>query len=235
MRAPSLKLVGLPAYKRFQSMLHWSLHTTCTQSKMQITSLSGPGPQNEINMRWRLQLWPRFVPGLFAPAPGEPYIIEGYSRYELHPWSAEIIKHTLDITNPPMYVSDFLARPTVWMSPSVPGSGVPYAVAPLQQFQPHALRGASHWVGRSQPAASKPRHSSKTGRAALPLTAALPQFCEDDFECNDGKANFPLQCCKFPVLGNICCEPDDFETKPSQDPAYVPLPVPAQEEFEKPN
>lgn len=31
-----------------------------------------------------------------------PFIVEGYSRYEFDPWSAAIVKHTIDITNPPM-------------------------------------------------------------------------------------------------------------------------------------
>eukprot|EP00416_Gambierdiscus_australes_P033860 CAMPEP_0171096822 /NCGR_PEP_ID=MMETSP0766_2-20121228/46031_1 /TAXON_ID=439317 /ORGANISM="Gambierdiscus australes, Strain CAWD 149" /LENGTH=169 /DNA_ID=CAMNT_0011555893 /DNA_START=51 /DNA_END=560 /DNA_ORIENTATION=+ len=57
---------------------------------------------------------------------------------------------------------------------------------------------------------------------------SLPQTCEDDYECNDGKANFPLQCCELPVMGKFCCEPDDFQPVPST-PAFVPLPVPSQE------
>ena len=58
-----------------------------------------------------------------------------------------------------------------------------------------------------------------------------PPGCEDDFECNDGKANFPLQCCEMPLLGKFCCEPpDDFATgTPTEMPAYVPLPVPVDE------
>jgi len=57
----------------------------------------------------------------------------------------------------------------------------------------------------------------------------LPQACEDDFECNDGAANFPLQCCEIPLVGNWCCEPDDFMPVP-QSPAFVPIPVPVDDE-----
>lgn len=56
---------------------------------------------------------------------------------------------------------------------------------------------------------------------------SLPQGCEDDFECNGGRANFPLQCCELPILGKFCCEPKEYEpSRELQDPAYVPLPVP---------
>mmetsp|Transcript_3729 Transcript_3729/g.7433 ORF Transcript_3729/g.7433 Transcript_3729/m.7433 type:complete len:181 (-) Transcript_3729:374-916(-) len=61
---------------------------------------------------------------------------------------------------------------------------------------------------------------------------SLPQGCEDDFECNDGKANFPLQCCELPLLGNFCCEPDDFRPAPS-NPATVLLPVPVEDPWEQ--
>merc|ERR1719323_1995874 len=55
----------------------------------------------------------------------------------------------------------------------------------------------------------------------------LPRGCEDDYECNDGRANFPLQCCELPLLGNFCCEPGEL-APPPQSPAYVPLPVPVE-------
>jgi len=59
---------------------------------------------------------------------------------------------------------------------------------------------------------------------------SMPQMCEDDYECNDGKANFPLQCCELPVLGKFCCEPDEFRPIPSA-PAHVTLPVSVQDQW----
>lgn len=72
------------------------------------------------------------------------------------------------------------------------------------------------------------RNVSGLARRAGGMFPGFPQGCEDDFECNDGKANFPLQCCEMPLLGKFCCEPpDDFATGvPNEMPAYVPLPVP---------
>merc|ERR1719323_752341 len=66
--------------------------------------------------------------------------------------------------------------------------------------------------------------ATSAGIAWLPF---LPQGCEDDYECNDGKANFPLQCCELPLLGGFCCEPGEL-APPPQNPAYVPLPVPVE-------
>lgn len=65
-----------------------------------------------------------------------------------------------------------------------------------------------------------------TERNAVGWLPSMPQGCEDDFECNDGKANFPLQCCELPIIGKFCCEPDDQWAKPlPRTPAYVPIPV----------
>mmetsp|Transcript_3113 Transcript_3113/g.7012 ORF Transcript_3113/g.7012 Transcript_3113/m.7012 type:complete len:161 (+) Transcript_3113:97-579(+) len=67
----------------------------------------------------------------------------------------------------------------------------------------------------------------EAGASWLP---ALPQTCSDDFECNDGKANFPLQCCEVMMM-RFCCEPDDF--MPATDrPAYVPIPVPVDTPYD---
>uniref|UniRef100_A0A7S2BF97 Uncharacterized protein n=1 Tax=Alexandrium andersonii TaxID=327968 RepID=A0A7S2BF97_9DINO len=58
----------------------------------------------------------------------------------------------------------------------------------------------------------------------------LPEGCEDDFECNEGRANFPLQCCELPLVGKFCCEPGETASVP-ETPAWVPLPVPVNDAF----
>eukprot|EP00930_Biecheleria_cincta_P075434 TRINITY_DN62602_c0_g1_i1.p2 TRINITY_DN62602_c0_g1~~TRINITY_DN62602_c0_g1_i1.p2 ORF type:complete len:167 (-),score=19.90 TRINITY_DN62602_c0_g1_i1:221-676(-) len=69
--------------------------------------------------------------------------------------------------------------------------------------------------------------SSATVLSAASWLPGLPQTCEDDFDCNDGKANYPLQCIDF-VIARMCADPDDFMQKQEglTTPAYVPLPVP---------
>jgi len=233
-RLPSFQLSGIEGYQRFLAALKWSVGTTCEQSRTEITALSPP-VNNEIYVRWRLHLWPKDMlataTGFLAPLststpspfPGQPFVIEGYSRYEFHPWSAEIVKHTIDITNPPMYVTDLLqqyASVPAWLTPITNGVGVPSVMPQTASvpgiFIPHVVAVS----GREQ--------NTQTAVGWLP---SLPQSCEDDFECNDGKANFPLQCCELPILGNFCCKPDDFQPT-SQNPAFVPLPVPAEEPWE---
>jgi hypothetical protein len=57
----------------------------------------------------------------------------------------------------------------------------------------------------------------------------MPQFCEDDFECNDGKANFPLQCIDI-FVGKVCMDPPDFEPVQTRlDPNYERLLVPIED------
>ena len=51
------------------------------------------------------------------------------------------------------------------------------------------------------------REAPSRGRALRAGGWPLPQSCEDDFECNGGRANFPLQCCELPLLGKFCCAP----------------------------
>jgi len=110
-RLPDLRLQGLDTYKSIVSTLKWSLRTSCDESRMEITALHAP-VNGEIYMRWRLILWPKDVLASartllsLGTSPGEPVIVEGYSRYEFDSWSAEIVKHTIDITNPPTLIMD---------------------------------------------------------------------------------------------------------------------------------
>lgn len=253
-RVPSFRINGLRNYQQVISTLQWSVQASCEDSNLQITALNLP-MNNEVYMRWRLQLWPRDVfasaKSLFAPLDspatrdifsiGLPIIVEGYSRYEFDPWSAEIVRHTIDITNPPMPLSDLMtsqhALNFAWLTPSMTPSGVrfpmqhamlPVAVSPTADMGSSlgaASTGNAFSGATQQVSSARGRASARPAGSWLPM---LPQTCEDDFECNDGKANFPLQCCELPILGKFCCEPDDFEPVP-QNPAWVPIPVPVED------
>jgi len=213
-------LKGLSTYQRILSTLQWSLTTAFDQGKFEITAVQPP-VHGTLQMRWRIHLWPKDVlapakgfltpalgPGAFlAEGPDEdaPVIVEGYSRYEFDHWTAEIVKHTIDITNPPMLLADLMGERTgsfAWMpTPSVTGVRMPNMMS-QSEAEPSLPQGSAAW------------------------SPSLPQTCEDDFDCNDGRANFPMQCCELPILGRFCCEPDEVQRMP-QDPAYVPLPVPS--------
>mmetsp|Transcript_23938 Transcript_23938/g.55254 ORF Transcript_23938/g.55254 Transcript_23938/m.55254 type:complete len:154 (+) Transcript_23938:89-550(+) len=101
----------------------------------------------------------------------------------------------------------------------------------------HEWRGAvvaaerSTFIAGSRPSArgdaSQVVLAREAGASWLP---ALPQTCSDDYECNDGKANFPLQCCEVMMM-KFCCEPDDFMPTPNR-PAFVPIPVPVDTPYE---
>lgn len=222
-RLPSFKIKGLASYQQILSTLQWSLRTTCHSSKLEITSITPP-VNNDMYLRWRLKLWFKDVRSWFGigqtlgTSAEIPFIVEGYSKYTFDPWSAEIVKHTIDITNPPMYLSDLMASyaSPSWLTVSQPMPGLsawPFAAVPRRE-------GATGSTGSTTSTGS-------TARAAG-FSFGLPQGCEDDFECNDGKANFPLQCCEMPLLGKFCCEPPDFTEGGVRNemPAYVPLPVP---------
>eukprot|EP00419_Tripos_fusus_P064080 CAMPEP_0172929886 /NCGR_PEP_ID=MMETSP1075-20121228/218710_1 /TAXON_ID=2916 /ORGANISM="Ceratium fusus, Strain PA161109" /LENGTH=209 /DNA_ID=CAMNT_0013791191 /DNA_START=69 /DNA_END=698 /DNA_ORIENTATION=- len=66
----------------------------------------------------------------------------------------------------------------------------------------------------------------QSAMAALSWMPSMPQTCNDDFDCNEGRANFPLQCLDMVFL-KVCIDPDDFErsTAGSGELAYVPIPV----------
>mmetsp|Transcript_29214 Transcript_29214/g.57205 ORF Transcript_29214/g.57205 Transcript_29214/m.57205 type:complete len:155 (-) Transcript_29214:215-679(-) len=70
---------------------------------------------------------------------------------------------------------------------------------------------------------------SQTVMAALSWMPSMPQICDDSFDCNDGKANFPLQCLDLAFI-KVCVDPDDFDQSAavSGEPAYVPIPVRAE-------
>jgi len=141
-RMPNFQLNGLAAYKRFLAALQWSVAAMCERSDMKITAVS-PVVHNEVYMRWRLHVYPKDMlasaTGFLHPYGGfgrglgfgTPIIVEGYSRYEFHPWSGEIVRHTLDITNPPLSVMDIFQRyaqaPT-WLTPIAGGVGVPQGI-----------------------------------------------------------------------------------------------------------
>jgi len=114
-RLPELRLQGLAAYKSIVSTLKWSLRASCDESRSEITALHAP-VNGEVYMRWRLILWPKDVLASaktllsLGASPGEPVIVEGYSRYEFDSWSGEIVKHTIDITNPPTLIMDVYKR-----------------------------------------------------------------------------------------------------------------------------
>lgn len=147
-RLPSFRLRGLATYQRVLSTLRWSVSAACVGARLEITATSPP-VNNEVYMRWRLHLWPRdplenarglflaplggvgrgFSSGLPLLGAGLPLIVEGYSRYEFHPWTAEIVKHTIDITNPPMYLDEVIRSYVpvpAWLMPS--RLGVPMGV-----------------------------------------------------------------------------------------------------------
>jgi len=255
-RLPSFRLKGIATYEQVLSTLQWSVKTTCSRSVMEVTSVSPP-VNNEMYMRWRLKLWFKDVRSLLAPAFGTspqflsadgPLIVEGYSRYTFDPWSAEIVKHAIDITNPPTYLQDLVARQMpIWSTPAVStGFGIPTAISgqfevPLglqaATRQGQVMAGAS--MSKENPpltgatATSRGEGASSVARSAGNWLPGLPQGCEDDFECNDGKANFPLQCCELPVMGKFCCEPpDDYEQGVPSMPAWLPLPVPVDEPWQ---
>lgn len=219
-RLPGFELKGLSTYQRILSTLRWSLSTAFEHSKFQVTAVQPP-VHGALQMRWRIHLWPKDVlaqakdfltpalgPGAFTSEGlngDAPVIVEGYSRYEFDHWTAEIVKHTIDITNPPMLLADLVRERTgsfVWMpTPSVSGVRLPNMMSE-SDAEPELLQTTAAW------------------------SPSLPQTCESDFDCNDGRANFPLQCCELPILGKFCCEPEEIQSRP-QDPAYVPLPVPS--------
>jgi len=155
-RLPSFKLQGLNSYKQALKTLRWSVANACEKAHLEITSLHVP-VKSEIYMRWRLQLWPKDIlasaKGLFAPLGssnpflfssliGMPFVVEGYSRYEFHPWSGKIVKHTIEITNPPTYLTDLLQQQTLtsWWAhffpePSYPRMGLPGTLNRMAKFE----------------------------------------------------------------------------------------------------
>mmetsp|Transcript_81393 Transcript_81393/g.233903 ORF Transcript_81393/g.233903 Transcript_81393/m.233903 type:complete len:356 (+) Transcript_81393:53-1120(+) len=222
-RVPEFELRGLATYQRVLSTLQWSLRNTCEGSRMEVTAVHSP-EYGQLRMRWRLRIWPKDMPalakGLFSSSAspggfGEPMVVDGYTRYELDPWSGEIVKLTLDITNPPILLQDLI---------KVPFGGFSWSPQPNTARLP-----GMYYVENDMAPVAVATAAMSTVAAPSPpnfWSLSLPEPCEDDFQCNDGAANFPLECCDVPLLGKFCCKPPDFEPR-STEPAYVPLPVPS--------
>lgn len=140
-RLPGFSLKGVATYEYILSTLQWSVHNGCVRSKMEITSITPP-VNNEVYMRWRLHLWLKewhdFWPSNSLAVGGEMMTVEGYSRYEFDPWTAQIVKHSIDITNPPMYITDLISRyaqTPSWLT-FVPGTASPRVVSfPMSQLE----------------------------------------------------------------------------------------------------
>jgi len=236
-RLPSFRLDGLASYQRVLSTIQWSVRNACESSTMEITSMTPP-INNKLYMRWKLKLVPKdplasakgfLFGGKSLLSRGEEIIVEGYSNYEFDPWSAEIVKLTIDITNPPTYIMDVLrnlASVPTWQPLAAPRVPSPFSFQPsASPAQASLLTGGT---AASQVDAERPKVAA---RRVMGVSLSLPQTCEDDYECNDGTANYPLRCCEFPFVGNICCEPDDYA--PTDNPAWSSLPVPVEDEAER--
>mmetsp|Transcript_45536 Transcript_45536/g.105558 ORF Transcript_45536/g.105558 Transcript_45536/m.105558 type:complete len:396 (-) Transcript_45536:95-1282(-) len=259
-RAPQLRLHGLNGYRNLLQVLHTTLRTSCQRRKLELVSIGSP-VNNQVRIRWRLKLVPfdvfapakgflQSLPSLrkpsfwdFAPTIGQSFVVDGYSTYTFDAWSAQIVKHTIEVTNPPLYINDLIqqysnafnwpgarvVRPQMW-----PQAALNPAL--VQAPTTHSLTdGGSGGTVPGFPTNAVRNDNSKVSRQAFPdWMSFLPEGCEDDYECNDGKANFPLQCCELPVLGRFCCEPDNAVPIPSQ-PSFVPLPVPVEDPLTKQN
>ncbi|CAK9108341.1 Hypothetical protein (Fragment), partial [Durusdinium trenchii] len=242
-RAPGLVLKGLPTYKSFLSALRWSMRSMFEESKLEVISMGRTLVNGKLSVRWCLHLWPKGLMNhaleFFSPTLkgwgfhhnsheyAAPFVVEGYSTYEFDPWTAEVTRHSVDIKNPPLFLTDLLKQ----YSTTSEIQAVPYGLPSLRQ----SLRGGV-LAGATAGASHVPREGAEAAATHVPLRASeskswpLPQSCEDDFECNGGRANFPLQCCELPLLGKFCCKPPDGDPSPdAKDPAWLPLPVPSND------
>lgn len=195
-RMPSMELHGLDAYKRTLRAVRWAVKSAANSSHMEITAMQQP-VDNKLYIRWRLRILPKEPLALAARnvlsslMDDGTLVIEGCSKYEFHHSTAEISRHTLDITNPPLFLSNLLVTDVRSWELSVPGMPTPGI-----------------------------------------LRFTLPSPCEDDFECNNGTANYPLQCLlphecnpNLPSMfgmGRFCCDPDLLE--PARQLLRVPVP-----------
>lgn len=120
---PEIKIRDKANYIGVLNGMRWSVQTVCDEAHMEIISLTPP-MNSEIHMRWRLKLWPKdpfasLQEFLDAPKDGwrthrvnvegrDPYIVEGYSKYQFDPWRGRIVRHRIDFTNPPMFTQEVL-------------------------------------------------------------------------------------------------------------------------------
>ncbi|CAE7790713.1 fetA [Symbiodinium sp. KB8] len=240
-RAPSFVLRGLPMYRNFLLALRWSIRSMFEESKLEITAMGKTlSVDGKLSMRWRLHLWPKGVMShaLDFMAPilqgwgfhlreethqwEAPAIVEGYSNYEFDPWTGQITKHTVDIKNPPLFITDLLRQYSVSEAKTALPYGIPLRFQAAEGPESSASLAGATLRGESRRGASTISRAAKAKGQEWPI----PQSCEDDFECNGGTANFPLQCCELPLLGKFCCKPpDDDVQRNSKDPAWLPLPV----------
>ena len=131
-------------YRNFLLALRWSLRSMFEESKLEITAMGKTlSVDGKLSMRWRLHLWPKGVMShaLDFMAPilqgwgfhlreethqwEAPAIVEGYSNYEFDPWTAQITKHTVDIKNPPLFITDLLRQYSVSEAKTALPYGIP--------------------------------------------------------------------------------------------------------------
>jgi len=110
-----------------------------------------------------------------------------------------------------------------WMSASSAFAAVVAYAAPRNQ--PLGVDLKSQFAGDT---ITSPTARPRSAMAAMSWMPSMPQTCDDDFDCNGGKANFPLQCLDLLLL-KICVDPDDFEGGGGGQLAYVPIPVKAED------
>mmetsp|Transcript_18723 Transcript_18723/g.51423 ORF Transcript_18723/g.51423 Transcript_18723/m.51423 type:complete len:174 (-) Transcript_18723:119-640(-) len=123
------------------------------------------------------------------------------------------------------------AVPSAFVAAELGGGRTPVGPRPHRNLVGSGAKSeASLSLATHASGAASQSKASPVALSALSWLPNMPQTCEDDFECNDGKANFPLQCIDF-VFARICVDPDDFQQAPqtSATPAYVPIPVPVEE------
>jgi len=121
---PSLRVTGLVAYRRALDTLHWSMRSLFEGRRVEVLSISAP-TNGVVYMRWRIHLLPRdhLAPArrLLASmldhhpllsgnhrAPEPEDVWDGYSCYEFDPWTADIVRHTIDLKSPPRTLQGFL-------------------------------------------------------------------------------------------------------------------------------
>jgi hypothetical protein len=98
-RLPSFRVKGLDRYRSSLNAISSSVRAACEKQHMEILSVSPP-VDGTVRVHWRMKLWLKAQYSIWRQR--EVVIAEGYSQYSFDPWSAKIIRHKIDITNPPM-------------------------------------------------------------------------------------------------------------------------------------
>lgn len=147
-RMPNFQMKGLKSYQNAVNTIKWSVPALAERAKFEIVTVSAP-VDGVIRMRWKLHLWTKdplakakdfFSSGYAnptnwglhdsAPLAREAMIVEGYSAFEVDAWTAEITRHSIEVTNPPMPLADLIKRMQPQTMASVfsgGGLGVPTA------------------------------------------------------------------------------------------------------------